>query len=252
MKTNLILCCSLVVSLGACVDTAAPDDVDSTDFTDQPKLAINGITPTMMFNNAMSPNILNATALSTMAATADGRSVGAYYIACALASGHNVTTSYTDSFGTHNVTFNGAIGLGDSWTSGTLSTAQQEIVSSCMLSRMNENGVNVNISIRGNSSALNSTSQELSSYTLQEGAFFGNVFLAVHQGWYVGACKGSGTAPSTRQCAQAPNLPDLGKCGLIYSGLCSNICTWDSNGYFTGCNDGTTTWSTPVTVYLVP
>jgi len=258
MKSSLIVSCCLFsgsLVLGACVDTAPTDDVDhDDDVTNPARLSANGITPAQMWSVALTPATLDATVASTLASTADGRAVGAYFVGCALATGHNVSTTYTNSFGQQtNLTFSGAIGLADSWTSSALTTAQQELVSSCMLARVNETGVSVTISLRGNSSGLAVTGSEAANDTLQEGAFFGNVFAAKGSGWFAGSCKGSGTAPSNRQCAQQAALPALGKCGMTWAGNCADICTWDStNGYFTGCSANSTSYGAPITSYLVP
>ena len=72
--------------LTACVDQLGPDE----DFTDVPKLAANGITPQQLWNAHLDANVLDATNLTNLAATADGRASGAYIIGCALAAGHSV------------------------------------------------------------------------------------------------------------------------------------------------------------------
>ncbi|MBA3672323.1 MAG: hypothetical protein H0W68_09920 [Gemmatimonadaceae bacterium] len=249
MKATYVLALALV---GGCMadDLGSTEPSDSSDngYTNVAKIAGNGITPQQLWDAGLTANVLDATSLTQLASTISGRAVGPYIVGCALAAGHNVTTSYVNDVGiTTNITFTGAIGLVDGWTSAALTTAQQQFLSSCVLARTNRFGANVTLSLRGPSATLNTAAGETTNYPLQEGAFFGNVFGT--QTFYVAACKGSGdTTIYGRDCAKPGPLGTDTLCGYVYAGLCSNVCT--SGTYFTNCAANSTTYGTPVTTYL--
>ncbi len=247
MKASFAL---VLILVGAC----AIDDVDdgtvdtSDDYTNVAKLAGNGITPQQLWDAGTSAAVLDSTNLTNLASTISGRAVGPYIVGCALAAGHNVTTSYVNDAGfTMNITFTGAIGLADGWTGSALTIAQQQFVSSCVLARTNRYGAAVTVSLRGPTALLNTTTTENTDYALQEGAFFGNVFHT--RDYFVGACKGSGDSTIYgRECAKPGPLGTDTLCGYTYAGLCSNVCS--TSGYFTSCAANSTTYATPVTTYL--
>jgi len=234
-----------LLALTACVDQPLDDQSQDDGFS--PKLGANGLTPTQLFNTALDPAVLDQTNLDTMAATDDGRVTLRYVVSCALALNHNVTANYTDGLGNpQTLQLNGFFGLADGWTSTALSTTSQRFVSSCTLALTNEIGASITVSLRGPSTALATTSPELSGYTLQEGAFFGNVFKGAEG---AAACKGSGTSTqSGRTCSRSSGGGST-YCGFTYVGTCTSVCS-TSSGYFTNCSWNSTTYTTAVSTYL--
>ncbi|HEY4240546.1 MAG TPA: hypothetical protein VGM88_12060 [Kofleriaceae bacterium] len=182
--------------------------------------------PSQLANASISASALTATSLNTMAGTADGRAALNYVIGCALPTGVNVTATV----GGIPYTFQGSVGLAAGWQSRALTVTEQHWVSSCTLSRLNQNGVVVSISMRGAATQLVSTSEELSSYTIQEGGFFGNIFAG--KDYYVAACQGTDASNADRQCAQLGDGINLKtKCGIDYAGMCADVCNTDASPY---------------------
>ena len=247
MKAAILI--SMVAMSGGCL---MGDDLDATgadpgvdvDVVATPKLATNALTPAQLWNASLSSAVLDQTSADAMADTADGRAALSYVVGCALASGNSIT-AYAGGI---PYTFSGSIGLAPGWKTAALTAAERQWVSACTLARLNLTGTSVTISVRGGSSALAVSPTESAAYATQEGAFFGNVFTT--GGFYVAACKGSGTAPSNRRCAQ-PQLGDTWtECDLHYAGLCSNVCSTTS-GYYTSCSvSGVGTFAEAVTSYL--
>jgi hypothetical protein len=244
MKAFSISISLVTIALGACVDSNSGNDSD-VDTTY--KLSANGLTPSQFSNAYYNSAQLTQTLIDSMSATADDRASMAYVVKCALASGHNITGNYIDDLGQpQTITYLGNIGLADGWTSAALTSTQQQEVTACLTGHVNSAGANITISLRGAPSQLTCTSPELTGYTLQEGAYFGNVFDST--GLYV--CKGTGTSTlSGRNCTYANTIGARTACGFIYTGLCSNVCVF-SSGYATGCVYNSTAYNNPVTTYL--
>jgi hypothetical protein len=238
------------MAVGACVDQSPTDVNDDVGFTDESRLAANGITPPMLLNAIVTSGRLYSTNLAGLVSTDDSRKAAAYLVGCALVPGHNITTTYPDGAGgSIPITIPGALGVADSWTTTALTTNQQQLLSACIFARMNANGVSVTISLRGPSNALSLVGTEGALYALQEGAFFGNFFLPSGSGFLMGSCTGTGTVPGSanRQCAQTDSATT---CGVTYGGMCADICTWDDTaGYFTSCTVGGTSYQ-PIATYL--
>lgn len=227
-----------LVSLVGCADVMTDDDVE---VTATPKIATNALTPATLWSVQLNPSQLTATNLNTMATSPNGRSVLTYVVGCALNAGHNVTATVNGV----NFTFNGAIGLADGWTSSGLTPTQEQWVSGCVLSRLNRTGATVSISMRGSSTALAVTPSEASSYTDEEGAFFGSIFY--DRDFYVASCQGTGKPHTDRLCAQ----PDE-DCGLDFRGACTDVCT-SQNGYYVDCSgSNAAAYGGSVTTFLVP
>jgi hypothetical protein len=231
--------------LVACVEQPAIDNAD-LESPSAPKPAVNALTPAQLFNSSINANTLDTANATAMAQTSDDRTTLTYAIGCALAPGHDIDVNV----GAMPYTLSGSFGLADSWTESPLTAEQRQSVSSCVLARLNEYGLSVKISLRGVSSALAVSRPDLANYTLQEGAFFGAIFDGFAR--YYGTCKGTGTAPWQRQCAQ-PGPSGTGNCGLDYTGLCSQACTLQ-NGYYMNClgSNSVRYMASSTTTYLAP
>jgi len=236
------------VALFGCVDGPSgsePEDQQTG------RLAANGLSSGNFLNalqgGIYNPAMLTPTTMAGMTNTANRQATAVYVIGCALATGHNIVYN--------SVTYQGAIGLADNWTSGSLTTAQQQLVTSCVLSRVNYFARTVEISVRGPiSPQYDNTTTELANYTGEEGAFWGNIFVSTGT---INACEGvDETAnPSwgnfvSRVCAEPdPNNPGYTLCGFVNHGSCTTACTDDSAGYYTGCSSHEGAYSEVTTVY---
>jgi hypothetical protein len=93
-----------------------------------------------------------------------------YTVSCALNSNQSMTLQLEQP-----VVLNGSLGLAEDWVRRGIEVADQERVSACLSARVNFLGAHVNISIRGR--GLDPPdADEIAEYTLQEGAFWGNIF----------------------------------------------------------------------------
>jgi len=187
-------------------------------------VALNGIATNGIATNKLSNN-LYALASNDLMSTEEGREVLKYVIGCAIPSGITLTGRYA------GVTYDfvGEIGLASSWINRGLRESEQRWVSACLLARVNRFGVPVSISIRGSHSALAVSATEARDYTVEEGAFYGNVFRAVDAPIIWNACRGrdqatgDGGTLDLRDCAEPdPAHPGLTLCGFKYAGDCAD------------------------------
>jgi len=192
--------------------------------------------------------------------------VYAYMISCALDAGMTIEKAdvidadlnapanddhCTDGF----CVFGGSIGLATDWQDRKLSNAGQGWVSACLFARSNFYDTAAEISLRGRHPSLTITAEEASLYTLQEGAFYGNVFTGESNPieWF--ACQGSGEYAgletgglALRDCTEPdPGNPGSTLCGFTYTGTCASFgttpspyaCrTTDAAGNYTDCYEG--------------
>src|SRR6266404_450056 len=72
--------------------------------------------------------------------TFDGRITTSYLVKCALAAGHSIKKQdqYNNWF-----TYQGAIGVGPSWETGSCDTNCQQAISACMMAHVNTAGVHI-------------------------------------------------------------------------------------------------------------
>jgi hypothetical protein len=247
MKSILFL--SLIsLSATACIDQVDDDQVDTTA---TPRLAANGLLPSVMRGTTLDGAALTGATLDPYSQTANDRALMSYVIECALDSSQSLTTSTAPT-----TTYVGSYGLATSWTAGALSTADRHWVSACVLARLNATGTNVAISMRGPHAALATTSAEAADYGVQEAAFYGDIFSGSTT---TRACAdvdtltrpAYGTLP-LRVCGRAtgPKLASTA-CGFVYDGACSATCTTGANGY-TSCTDKAgTTWHEVIKVNVL-
>ena len=185
---------------------------------------LNGIATNGIATNQLSNN-LYLLATNDLLSTGDGREVLKYVIGCAIPSGVTLTGSY------EGVTYNfiGEIGLAPSWLGRGLQESEQRWVSACLIARVNLYGVPVSISIRGPHKALKVSEAEARDYSVEEGAFYGNVFRAVEEPIVWNACRGRDQAVSEdgtldlRDCTEEdPTNPGFTRCGFAYAGDCAD------------------------------
>jgi hypothetical protein len=232
--------------LAACVEQPAIEHAESDLHPAGASVPIvNALTPSQLLHATLNANTLDDANRRAMARTADSRTALSYAIGCALSPGHDLEV-VVDRVA-HPLP--GALGLADTWTKAPLTLEQRRLVTSCMLARLNYYGISVNVSLRGASPELEVNDADLDTYTIEEGAFFGDVFAGAKS--YAGVCSGSGTAPWQRKCAQ-PGPSGVGLCEVDYVGACGKICGQE-NGYYVDCagrNDAR--YAEVITAYLRP
>ena len=168
---------------------------------------------------------VNMTTAKDLLSTADGREVFSFIVSCALPL--DVTLEAT--VGADTLEFPGDIGLFPAWLDHPLSREGQGWVSACLFSRVNRNDVAVQISLRGPNRALTTDRNERAQYSVEEGAFYGNLFTRPDQPINWIACRGEGIASGDtglgeRDCAKPdPRHPGFTLCGFFFAGDCGDF-----------------------------
>jgi hypothetical protein len=187
MRRTALLLFSGLLATGAvaCNDVSDQGIVNDEDpLTSSNGLSSNGLSSNGLSSNGLSSNGLSSNgivmqALRDRSATGDlTRLFFRYLISCALPTGHSVTYTWTDTSNMLHTEINpGALGLAPDWENGGASEDDKQIVSACLGARTNAKGIPVPISLRSkNVNALTVSSDERSSYSYGEGAFWGNLF----------------------------------------------------------------------------
>jgi hypothetical protein len=241
------------------------------------KLAANKLAANKLAANKLAANSLSSTRLVALDDTADilgspsGREVYSYIVSCALDLGTTIekadVTNYcsVDSSGvetcgttpvpfptddpyctpssdptTAHCTYPGGVGLAADWADHKLGHAGQGWISACLFARSNLFDIGVGISMRGRHPALATDGEEQLDYTLQEGAFYGNVFTGLDKKtglpndieWF--ACRGAdewrvstGELPDSgglalRDCTEPDGTTGKTKCGFTFTGNCAD------------------------------
>ena len=191
------------------------------------RIATNRIATNRIATNQISTNrfSLNANDTQELLADAEGRELLQYIIGCAVPPD---VTLEVDFQGAHYV-FSGEVGLAPKWLNRALKDSEKRWVSACLIARVNKYEVSVPISIRGPHHALTVTAAEAADFTLEEGAFYGDIFRPIEEPIIWIACRGRAQAASEslalddRDCAEPdPQNPGLTKCGFTYAGDCAD------------------------------
>jgi len=253
----------MLLSTSAC--TGSPEDAESelgaarSALLTANALNANALNANALAASALSPNVLTP---GVMAAIKDPTAAGdlsrellQYAVGCAFDPTQSFSFSWTDGASViHNETYWGLLVLAPDWVSQPLSSSHQRWVSACLISRVNYFGVSVIISARGPTGGLNVVdSTELSTYTMLEGAFWGNVF---------------DPTPTAFSCHDAPNVDyarsknrvcaagyleggQIHACGIIQIlGPCDVYCG-ALNKHYKSCRDDTGIYTNDiVTVFL--
>ena len=204
------------------------------------KLASNELASDKLASNALSSTRLEANmATAELLATADGRDVYSYLIGCALPGGMSIQATVPGAPDTgpdanytctsEECVFTGSLGLAESWIDHRLTPDGQGWVSACIFARVNALDTSVAISLRGPNDNLTVSPDEAVLYSLQEGAFYGNLFTGDDPiDW--NACRGADQAAgdvgglADRECAEPDPLdPTHTKCGFNYAGDCDDF-----------------------------
>lgn len=229
------------------------------------KLAANKLAANKLSANGFAGN---PEALADLLATDDGREVLSFLVSCALPEG--VTLTVADPQGGGDLSFLGEIGLAKSWLKRPLSKGGRAWISACMLARVNNSNVPLPISLRGAHAALKASDDEREGWSLEEGAFYGDVFTPEGDPTLFVACRGQDQAAGEtgglieRDCAEPdPGDPSQTRCGFIYAGDCgdfapSHACKkFTKHGYYADCHDqpitkGARKFTKVITVFVTP
>ena len=156
-------------------------------------LNANALNANALNANALSPGGLGVAPLDPLAldpgarrALQDPGSAGdlsrellRYSVSCALGAGQSFDFTWTAADGTVNAeSYPGLLGLAPGWATAPLDPAGQQWVSACLASRVNAEGVSVQLSSRGTSPQLATTADERATFRVREAAFFGNLFTS--------------------------------------------------------------------------
>jgi hypothetical protein len=261
---------ALVLASSACVDMS--DDGLSTGSTEQAvgthnRLATNRLATNRLATNRLATNRLATNSLNGLAALADtsdilsqpdGPEVYSYVVSCALPADvviHATIPNAADTAPDANYKcvggeceFYGNLGLTPDWLDKKLDHAGKGWISACLFSRCNANDKAEAISLRGRNPALAVSPDEATIFPVQEGAFYGNVFIddpdpSVPPDWY--ACRGQGQASGefgglvARDCAEPnPANPTITLCGFHYAGDCADYTPEVPSGYACSGQEG--------------
>jgi hypothetical protein len=263
----------IVVSLlqTACVGTYDEQPHDTVN-TQQALTTVNALSSNGLSANGLSANGLSANGLSANGLSANSAAMSAlrsplqgpaaqeflrYVVSCAL----GPAATFSLNINGTNVAFTGELNLAPEWggAGGFCDSRCQELVSACVMARVNFLGHHIQLSLRGSpalSPALTSTTSERSDYPKEEATYFGNLFLSTPQRL---AC----TSPShpnliDRVCGsglsnhQSCIIRILGACDSTPGGLGNpKICDYQDPvaGYREGCKDGIRRPYRAITVY---
>lgn len=187
----------------------------------------------------------NPAAVSGFMATEEAREVLSFIVSCALPDGSTLAAS-ADGI---TYEFFGELGLANEWLTHPLKKAGRGWVSACLFARINDSNVPLPISLRGQHQELAAGVDERNGWTLEEGAFYGDYFVAPGEPVQWVACRGRSQAAFEigglieRDCTETDPLnPGRTKCGLIYAGDCAAptlpACEHQSpHTYYRKCSD---------------
>jgi hypothetical protein len=256
----------MLVGLGGC--TAASTDPGNTAEDPEAATSINGVSLNGVSLNGVSLNGVSLNGLSVSGlATAQfslwfnqnattSETTMEYVVKCAYSATSSL--SWTNPFTQVLYTWPGELGLTPGWASGApMTTLDQQIITACLLAHANKYGVHVPIAVEGLMSTgaqIPMISGELTTYSVTEGAFFGNSVTG--SGYF--SCLDHGTWDAAQSSARAcafwtqDDGTNLACAPIFQVGACSEFCTLDpTHVYHPTCTYGGTTY-VPITTRLMP
>jgi hypothetical protein len=201
--------------VGACTDAPSLSEVGSA-ITTHNKLAGNKLAGNKLAGNKLAGNklagnklagnklALNMAGAGDLMETPDGREVLTYIVSCALPEGQ---TLVGENAGV-TYEFFGELGLTPKWTDQPLKKQGRGWISACLFARVNLYDVALPVSLRGPNPALAVTADERATWSVEEGAFYGEFFTPDDQPINWIACRGEGQASGefgelvSRDCAE--------------------------------------------------
>ncbi|HEY8142892.1 MAG TPA: hypothetical protein VIG06_09475 [Kofleriaceae bacterium] len=253
-------------------ESGGGDDTGSTSDPAGGKLTLNGLGLDRSVLADLDPSALGHWESDTVAiadsgsidpllAHANGAEHLEYLALCALDQGTELVAA-----GEH---YPGLFGLGTEWVDGGCGESCQRWISGCLLAHANAYGVPVEVSLRGANPGMAWDDQIVDEFTLQEAAFYGNVFevtsASSRQPLY--ACIGRALIAWDDDEEHPDNSLDYlqkricgtGDCGLISTGPCTapvepgSICSHDAgwDGYYADC-EGESSVTDPLQIPIYP
>lgn len=240
MRVVSRLLITTVTLLAACADVPGepppPATVLTVNRVTANRVTANRVTANRVTANRLPANRLMASRLGDgrltvnmdtagkLLSTEDGREVFSFIVSCALPS---KITLEADVDGT-TFEFTGELGLTPEWLTSPLGRIGQGWISACIFARVNANDVALPISVRGSNVALATDADERDGWSVEEGAFYGNLFTPLDQPIQWIACRGSGQVTESdasgladRLCAKPdPANPGFTMCGFTFAGDC--------------------------------
>jgi hypothetical protein len=185
------------------------------------KLAADKLAGNRLGDNRFKINLDGAAKLLS---SDDGVEVLSFIVSCALPG--DTTLEATVNGTTFD--FFGELGLAPEWMTCPLSAEGQGWISACLFARINAHDESLPLSLRASNVALATSADERAGWTVEEGAFYGNLFTPDDQPPRWIACRGSGQLASAdasgligRDCAKPdPANPGYTLCGFVYAGDC--------------------------------
>ncbi|MGE0550191.1 MAG: hypothetical protein AB7O24_10065 [Kofleriaceae bacterium] len=207
------------------------------------RLAVNRLAVNRLAVNRLAVNrlALNAVSAGELVATPEGRELLSYVVSCAVPEGQTLVAEHDGT----TFDFLGELGLAPEWLDRKLTDKGKGWISACLFARVNNHDVSVPISMRGPHDALDSTEAEQATWSVEEGAFYGNLFTPADEPikWF--ACRGAGQATGEtgglveRDCTEPdPANPGKTLCGFTYAGDCGDFAAqhackkFDEDGLF--------------------
>jgi hypothetical protein len=187
-QASMLIACAGDPSTSSTTENLATRNRISTNRIATNRIATNRIATNQLASTALSRNRLTIQMpeASALLSTADGRTVYSYVVGCAVPADVTLEgdipgapdTTPDDPYvcqGGH-CTFNGSLGVAPEWLRHKLNRKGQEWVSSCLFARCNAHDTSEAISLHANLDALAVAPDEAALYTVEEGAFYGNLF----------------------------------------------------------------------------
>jgi len=243
MRVVFRLLISTVTFLAACTEVPgeppAPVTVSTVNRVTANRVTANRVTANRLAGNRLPTDGLMSSRLSDgrlavnmntageLLSTEGGREVFSFVVSCALPSDVTLTANVDGT----PFEFTGEIGLTPEWLTAPLSRVGQGWISACIFARVNGDDVALPISVRGGNVALATNADERTEWSVEEGAFYGNLFTPLDQPILWIACRGAGqlnhpdaSGLTDRMCAKPdPANPGFTLCGFIFAGDCGSF-----------------------------
>lgn len=222
------------------------------------RIAANRIAANRIAANRIAANriTVNPEAIGDLLETPEGIELFSFVVNCALPEGETLVADDPLSPG-DTIEFHGEVGLAPRWVDRPMNTRDKRWVSACMFARVNDLAQVVTISMRGPSWSLLSSRSERELYSLQEGAFYGDMFRPLDEPIQWFACRGRAKAGAdphqgglvNRVCTEPdPANPGKTLCGFTDAGVCGDwerprnrhACAWEAfgrTGFYLACRD---------------
>ena len=223
LAAGILLCAVSTTHARLAGNTLAPNKLAAN------SAAASALAASSLAVEQLGPNtyVVDPVAAGALLATEDGRQVLSFIVGCALPEA--VTVRATAADGTI-YEFLGELGLASEWLDHPLREAGRGWVSACLFARVNDHGVAQAFSMRGQNKALATTPEEAATFTLEEGAFYGDYFATPGGPVSRIACRGENQASGEfgglvlRDCAE-PDPVDAThtQCGFTYAGDCGDF-----------------------------